>query len=64
MVRRVRKYSKAEAKWPWRDYLTDEERKELAVADEAKKRWRKANMARASIVNRAIQRAKYHAKND
>lgn len=44
---------------PWREYLTKDERAELDRADEAKRRWQKLNRARAGIVNRAIQRAKY-----
>ena len=48
-------------KWPWRDYLTDDERAILAKADAAKAKWQRLNLARASITNRAIQRAKYHA---
>lgn len=43
----------------WRDYLTPDERAELDKADDAKKRWQKLNRARAGIVNRAINRAKY-----
>jgi len=46
---------------PWRDFLTKEEAKELAAADEAKRRWLELNRGRAAIVNRAIGRAKYDA---
>ncbi len=49
-------------KWPWRDYLTAEERGILSQADGAKKAWLQLNKERAAITNRAIQRAKYHAR--
>jgi cell division protein FtsL len=50
-------------KWDWRRFLTSEEAKVLREADAAKERWRKLNAERATITNRAIQRAKYHAQN-
>lgn len=59
--RNVRRWEKAGGKWPWRDFLTDEEREILAKADAAKAEWTRLNQARASITNRAIQRAKYAA---
>ncbi|QCL88781.1 hypothetical protein [Agrobacterium tumefaciens] len=54
-------FEKKEAKWPWRDFLTDEEKEALAKADAAKAIWESLNLQRASIQNRAIQRAKYAA---
>lgn len=56
-------YQKRKPKWDWRSFLTPEEMAVLAAADEAKKAWLKLNKERASITNRAIQRAKYHASN-
>ena len=50
-----------EKKWPWQDFLTDEERETIARADAAKAEWQRLNQARAGITNRAIQRAKYAA---
>ncbi|MBN7804847.1 hypothetical protein JZX86_05650 [Agrobacterium rosae] len=55
-------YQKKQAKWPWRDFLTKDERDTLMKATEAKALWEKLNVERASIQNRAIQRAKYAAK--
>jgi hypothetical protein len=49
-------------KWPWRKFLTEEERKILRAADAAKSEWTKLNRNRAGITNRAIQRAKYAAR--
>lgn len=49
-------------KLPWREHLTNEERRTLELADAAKVEWQRLNQARAGIVNRAIQRAKYAAK--
>lgn len=49
-------------KWPWRRFLTAEERQAIKEADAAKKRWQSLNRARAAITNRAIQRAKYAAQ--
>lgn len=49
-------------KWDWRRYLTDGERETLKIADAAKREWQKLNHERASITNRAIQRAIYDAK--
>jgi len=50
------------AKWPWRKYLTDAERKTLRKADRAKKAWEALNQSRALITNRAIHRAIYAAR--
>lgn len=50
---------KKRVKWPWRDFLTAEEKAVLAKADTAKRQWQKLNQARSKITNRAIQRAKY-----
>ncbi len=44
---------------PWREYLTPEERVVIERADAAKRAWQTLNTARAGIVKRAIQRAKY-----
>lgn len=55
-------FTRNQPKWPWRDFLTVEEKRVLAQADHAKERWKKLNQARASITNRAIQRAKYAAR--
>ncbi|QTG13041.1 hypothetical protein G6M86_07210 [Agrobacterium tumefaciens] len=55
-------FQKKEPKWPWRDYLTEAEKEALAKADEAKATWEHLNTQRASIQNRAIQRAKYAAQ--
>lgn len=46
------------AKWPWRDFLTAAEANTIARADAAKAEWKRLNAERASITNRAIQRAK------
>ncbi len=54
-------YQKRKNKWPWRDFLTEEEAETLALADAAKDEWKRLNKERALITNRAIQRAKYHA---
>jgi len=54
-------FQKKEPKWPWRDFLTEDEKEALAKADEAKALWETLNTQRASIQNRAIQRAKYAA---
>ena len=48
--------------WPWRDYLTLEERDFLNEASDAKRHWQALQAQRAAIVNRAIQRAKYAAR--
>lgn len=56
--RNIKRYEKAVAMWPWRDFLTDDERAEMAAADVAKAEWQRLNRGRASIQNRAIQRAK------
>jgi hypothetical protein len=58
----MKRYKKPEPKWPWRDYLTDDERATLARADAAKAAWQKLNKGRAEIQNRALQRAKYAAQ--
>lgn len=55
-------YEKRKPKWDWRSFLTSEEKAVLSAADKAKKAWLKLNKERASITNRAIQRAKYVAK--
>lgn len=55
-------YKKRKPKWDWRSFLTADEKAVLAAADKAKKSWLKLNKERASITNRAIQRAKYAAK--
>ncbi|MEM1274463.1 MAG: hypothetical protein AAGF88_11640 [Pseudomonadota bacterium] len=55
-------FERKKPKWPWRDFLTAAEAKTLADADEAKAEWQKLNAERAAITNRAIQRAKYHAR--
>lgn len=60
--RLMKRWEKRKAKWPWRDYLTSSEREILAKADLAKAEWLKLNRERAAITNRAIQRAKYHAR--
>ena len=57
-MRAMRKKAKRHA-WPWRDYLKPEEAAQIAAAEVAKAAWLKANAAKAGIVNRAIQRAKY-----
>ncbi|WLA80314.1 hypothetical protein [Bradyrhizobium elkanii] len=54
-------YKKREPRWNWRAFLTAEERAILATADRAKAEWLNLNKERASITNRAIQRAKYEA---
>lgn len=54
-------FERKQPKWAWREYLTDEERETLDRADEAKAVWVRLNGERASITNRAIQRAKYAA---
>ena len=55
------RWQKRKPKWPWRDYLTPEERQTMARAEAAKREWLALNKERAAITNRAIQRAKYHA---
>ena len=58
--RNVARYLKAKDEaLPWRDYLTPEEAATIAAADASKTEWQRLNAARAGIVNRAIQRAKY-----
>jgi len=54
-------YEKRKPKWDWRAHLTAEEMTVLEAADKAKERWLKLNKERASITNRALQRAKYRA---
>lgn len=56
-------YRHREPKWPWRDFLTLEERDRLSEASDAKRHWQELNKERAAITNRAIQRAKYAARN-
>lgn len=53
------KRRKRDASVDWRAVLTDAERQTIDAADRAKKKWSELNAARAGIVNRAIQRAKY-----
>lgn len=48
-------------KWDWRKFLTAEEKAALDKADKAKEAWLALNHDRASIQNRAIQRAKHAA---
>jgi hypothetical protein len=55
-------YKRRQPKWPWRKFLTPQERAILARADAAKAEWLELNRERAGITNRAIQRAKYAAK--
>ena len=55
-------FSPREPKWDWRSFLTSDEQATLQAADEAKEAWLKLNAQRASITNRAIQRAKYAAQ--
>lgn len=55
-------YVKPENKWPWRDFLTFEEKEKLVIAAEVKRHWEELNKDRAMIVNCAIQRAKYAAR--
>lgn len=54
----IKCYEKAGPMWPWRDFLTDEERAEMAAADAAKAKWQRLNRGRVAIQNRALQRAK------
>lgn len=51
-------------KWDWRKFLTADEKVALERADKAKAVWRAANHDRATIQNRAIQRAKYAAQQE
>lgn len=60
--RRATMYEPRGRKWPWREFLTEEEAETLRLADEAKATWKELNKERASITNRAIQRAKYAAR--
>jgi hypothetical protein len=53
--------AKRESKWPWRDYLSSDEAALIAEVEAAKARWLEQNMSRASIKNRAVQRAMYDA---
>lgn len=57
-------YKKASPKWDWRRFLTENESETLLKAEVAKRDWMTLNKERASITNRAIQRAKYHAQKD
>lgn len=52
-------YEPRQPKWPWRDFLTLEERDKLAEAWDAKMHSQALNRETSSIRNRAIQRAKY-----
>jgi hypothetical protein len=53
-------------KWPWYDFLTDDERAEVAIVErdswEAKRKLAAATAILNPIRNRAIQRAKYAAR--
>jgi hypothetical protein len=55
-------YAPRKPKWPWRDFLTVEERDKLSEAWDAKQHWLSLNKESAAIRNRAIQRAKYAAR--
>ncbi len=57
-------FSPREPKYPWRDFLTNDERFTLGRADAAKEEWLRLNKERAAITNRAIQRAKYAAQRE
>jgi hypothetical protein len=57
-----RRWKKNPPKWPWHDFLTDEERQIIAEADKAKRVWQQLMQTRTVIINRAIHRAKYHAR--
>jgi len=48
--------------WPWRDFLTTDERAEIEAGDQAMAEAKRINRGRQLIVNRAIQRAKYHLR--
>jgi hypothetical protein len=61
--RNLARWRRREPKWPWRQFLTDEERETLRKAEAAKAAWLALNRERAAITNRAIQRAKYHTPN-
>ena len=50
-------------KWDWRAFLSRTEKEILEAADVTKREWLRLNKERAAITNRAIQRAKYAAKN-
>jgi hypothetical protein len=54
-------WCKPVAKWPWRDFLTEEEAKIILRADNAKAEWKRLVAEKAMIQNRALQRAKYAA---
>jgi hypothetical protein len=47
---------------PWRQFLTTEERRLFKKIERAKARWRELNAHRNEILNRAAQRARYHAR--
>lgn len=49
-------------KWQWRDFLSPDEAEFIAKVDQAKADWLELNKARASIKNRAVQRAMYDAR--
>lgn len=49
-------------KWPWQDFLTDEEWEVIARADEAQEESKRLNAERALIRDRARKRAQYHAE--
>lgn len=55
-------WRKREPRIPWREFLTDGERAVIEAGDAAMERARTLNRDRPKIVNRAIQRAKYHAR--
>lgn len=46
---------------PWRRFLTSEEKRLFKRIENAKARWRELNAHRNEILNRAAQRARYHA---
>ncbi len=54
-------WSKPAQKWDWRAFLTEEEAAQVSAADAAKAEWQRFQAIRASIQNRAIQRARYAA---
>lgn len=60
--RSEQEWKKRAAKYPWRSFLTADEKAILERADHAKQAWLELNRERAGITNRAIQRAKYAAR--
>jgi hypothetical protein len=51
-----------ETKWNWRDYLLPHEAALIDAVEQAKANWLELNKSRASIKNRAVQRAMYDAR--